>query len=210
MVMRRGGPSQRKGYRMNRYALLLAMMLAGFLSVCGDGSAQVAPGRNAGQEVYQEKPPAPAERGFKWVREVRYKEVRHPYCKKVPEKIYKWVYATRPDYYCLPPCPFHLFRRKNDCNECQNCQDCKGPYYRPQLKKMQVEMIIGWDCVVDYIKEQVPYTVWRKVPIGETEQGRPTEPMPGPDQDPPGSKSRESKPGPMALPPGQLPLRGTR
>jgi hypothetical protein len=192
---------------MNRYRLLPAILFGGILWLCGDGSAQEPLPRNTAREVYQDEPPAPAEPGFKWVRDVRYKEERHPYCKKVPEKIYKWVYDTRPDYYCLPSCPLHLFHRKNDCD---GCQDCKGPYYRPQLKKMQVETTVGWNCVVDYVKEKVPYVVWRKTPInGEAEQGQPGAKMLGamPPLNPPDNKSPEARPGPMAPPPGQSPLR---
>jgi hypothetical protein len=181
---------------MNRYALLSAMGLAGFMWVCGNGSAQEASSRDVGQVVYQDEPPAVAEPGYTWVREIRYKVVRHPYCKKVPEKVYSWVYAERPDYYCLPPTLLQMCRGKHNGDGCPGCQ---GPFYRPQLKKMQVERIISWNCVLDYVTEQVPCVAWRKVPIGaQAETGNGLEgnqgPMPGL---PPDDKSGAGKPGPM-------------
>ena len=192
---------------MKRYTLLLAMMAVGGMWACENGSAQQASSGAAGQVVYQDEPPAFAEPGYKWVREIRYKEVRHPYCKKVPEKIYEWVYAERPDYYCLPPTLLQTLRSKHSGDGCPCCQ---GPFYRPQLKKMQVERIIGWNCVVDYVKEQVPCVAWRKVPISaEAEQEKTRRNLgPLPPLEPPDGKSPEARPGPLAPPPGQNPLRG--
>lgn len=181
---------------MKRYALLSAMVLAGVTWTCGDNLAQQTPSRDSGQVVYQEEQPAP-EPGFKWVREVRYKEEQYPVCKRVPDKRYRWVYDTRPDYYCLPPCPFHLHHRKCDCRGCQSCQNCQGPYYRPQLKKMQIEMNCGWKCVVEYVKYKVPYTAWRKVRIDakEAEEETTPEKLPRPTPvptTPPGSPGKAS------------------
>lgn len=191
---------------MKRYALRLAMVLVGIAWPCGDGSAQVTPSRTSGQGaparasdqvVYQEQPPAPVP-GFKWVREIRYKEEQYPVCKRVPDKRYRWVYDTRPDYYCLPPCPFHLHHRDCECDGCQQCQDCKGPYYRPQLKKMQVEMNCGWKCVREYVKYKVPVVAWRKVRIGakEAEEEKAPEKLPRPTQVPakPAKQPQEGEP----------------
>jgi hypothetical protein len=171
---------------MKRYAILLAMLLAGVTWAFGDGSAQETASRNSGEVVYQEEPPPPGP-GFKWVREVRYREQQYPVCKRVPDKRYKWVYDTRPDYYCLPPCPFHLHHRDDNCQGCQDCQNCKGPYYRPQLKKMLVEMNCGWKCVLEYVKYKVPQVAWRKVRIDakEAEEDETPEKLPRPTTVPP-------------------------
>jgi hypothetical protein len=183
---------------MKRYARLFALVLAGLTWVGGEGATQEAAPRDASRDVYQEEPPAPAEPGFKWVREVRYKQVQQPVCKLVPDKRYKWLYETRPDYYCIPACPLHFRCHKSDCDECQFCQNCKGPYYRPQLKKIQVEMDCGWKCIVEYVKAEVPCVVWRKVRIGaETEKGVAPEMPPAPTQvpAPPGGQYPEGEPG---------------
>lgn len=188
---------------MKRYTLL-AMVFAGAAWSSGDGSAQQTAPRASVQEVAQEEQPAP-EPGFKWVRAVRYKEDQYPVCKRVPDKRYRWVYATRPDYYCIPPCPIHPFSHKNDCDGCETCQGCKGPYYRPQLKKMQIEMNCGWKCVTEYIKYKVPYVVWRKVRIGskEDEEGKTPETLPQPTPVPrtPAKPPKEPEPDLVVIPP---------
>ena len=190
---------------MNRSRLLPAALLAGAMWACGDGAAQEASSRDSGQEVYQENPPPTAEPGFTWVRVVRYKEIQHPVCKRVPDKRYRWVYDTRPDYYCLPTCPPLFSRHKDGGDDCQPCQNCKGPYYRPQLRKKQVEMNCGWKCVVEYVKEKVPVVAWRKVRIGEEEKEA-SKPLPTPRPVPPqpGGKPPEGGIGPTA-PRQQLP-----
>lgn len=194
---------------MKRNPLLLAAMIAGVVWACEDGVAQLPPPRDP-DEVYQHQPPPVVEPGYTWVREVRYKDVQHPVCKRVPDKKYKWVYDTRPDYYCIPPCPIHLFR-KSDCDDGQGCPNCNGPFYRPQLKKMQVEIVCGTKCVVEYVKASAPYVVWRKVRIGaEAEKGTLPHPVPTPTPIPPARQSGWGEPGPRVRPFGLILQDGTR
>ncbi len=115
------------------------------------------------REVCTEKPPS-CEPGFRYVPVTELREVEHPVCKVVPAKRTKWVYSSKPDYYCLPACPCPCLHHKD--SPCDACKHCEGPYCRQQLLKKQVEWECGTKCVVEVLKEKVPCTVWRKVPCG--------------------------------------------
>jgi len=151
---------------MKRKALLLALALVGAGWICGDDSAQETKPKATDKEFIGLVPP-PAEPGFKWVREVRYHQIEHRYCKEVPDKRSKWVYDTKPDYFCTPRCPIHLFHHQNDCDQCEACQSCKGPCRREIVLKKRVEWECGTKCVVETVKEKIPYIVWRKVPLSD-------------------------------------------
>jgi hypothetical protein len=155
---------------MKRYALLFGMALAGIGWAYASASAQ----------EYSPERPAYCETGFTFVQVVEYKEIEHKVCKRVPDKRTKWVYCSKPGDYCLSPlCGRH---HRDDCDSC--CQDCKGPYCRKLLLKKKVEWECGTKCVVETVKEKVPCTVWRKVPIG-TEKSVPSqapESLPPPNQ----------------------------
>jgi len=145
---------------MKRYAVLVGMILAGL-----EGIAPLA----VAQEVYTTKPTF-CETGYQLVEETAYKEVEHTVCKVVPNQKTKWVYSSRPDYYCLPGCPFH----GQHCEDgSANCESCKGPYCRQQLLKKKVEWTSGTKCVTEVVKDMVPCTVWRKVPCGPVSVGPP-------------------------------------
>jgi hypothetical protein len=147
---------------MKRYALLPGLVLA------VGGACLAAPPE---EEVYAAKP-AFCEPGFQFVEEAGYREVEHFHCKVVPDKRTKWVYCSKPDYFCVPACPLHGHHQ-------DGCAHCQGPYCRPQLLKKKIEWECGTKCVVEVVKETVPCVVWRKVPCG------PAQPAPGPERLPP-------------------------
>jgi hypothetical protein len=113
--------------------------------------------------------PAWFEPGCQYVREIEYREVEHAICKVVPIKRTKWVYCSKPDYFCLPACPLLNHCREKDCDPGCTCQTCKGPYCRQALLKKKVEYECGTRCEVEVVKEKVPCTVWRKVPCLPTQ-----------------------------------------
>lgn len=140
---------------MKRHALMLSLVLVGALS----GVAKA-------QEVCTDKP-IYCEPGYRLVQEIGYKEVEHACCKVVPNKRTKWVYCSKPDYFCVSHCPHCRDRCGDDCGGCcQSCGSCKGPYCRQALLKKQVECVYGTKCVVEIVKEKVPCVYWRKVPCG--------------------------------------------
>src|SRR5579871_6755234 len=115
---------------MKRAYRILGVMLVGAIVVLP--LARAADGDDKG-------PPMFVEPGYRMVQKVEYQEVEHRYCKMVPDKRRKWVYCSKPDYYCKPPCPFHWpWQHKDDC-DCQACPGCRGPFCRPQLMKKEVE-----------------------------------------------------------------------
>ena len=168
---------------MSRFGLLLAL-LAGI----GIASTQLD-AQDKGSKKSKNEPTE-----YRMEQKVEYKEIEHPICKMVPDKRSKWVYCTRPDYYCIPPCPIHCpWHHHDDCCCCEQCLQCKGPYCRPALYKKQVEWECGMKCVVEMKKEKVPVLVWRKVPLKE-EKKRPTAPKKRPDSPTPGSRAPRGKP----------------
>ncbi len=119
--------------------------------------------------VFADKPP-PCEPGYRYVQETGYREVDHPFCKVVPIKRTKWIYTSRPDYFCIPACPLTgLFHHGDGCCANEPCPACEGPNCRQKLFKKKVEWECGTRCVVEVIKEKVPCPVWRKVPCGPGE-----------------------------------------
>jgi hypothetical protein len=132
------------------------------------------------QEGVAEQPPS-CEPGFHLVPEVEYKEVEYPVCKVVPDMRTKWIYSTKPDYYCIPACP--LFAKHHG----DSCPQCRGPFCRPKLLKKKIEYECGTKCVVEVVKEKVPCLVWRKVPggPGHPEPDRGAEVLPAPAGSPP-------------------------
>ncbi len=140
---------------MRRYSLLIG------LAAALGGARLVAPA----QEVYREKPTS-CEPGFRLVQETTYQEVEHPVCKVVPDKRSKWIYCTRPDYFCVPACPLHCGHHPDGCDR------CRGPFCRQQLLKKKVEWECGTKCVVEIVKEKVPTVVWRKVPCAPGQPGQ--------------------------------------
>jgi hypothetical protein len=132
------------------------------------GVAGFAPPGPPPQEVCAEKPSS-CEPGYRYVEEVGYREVERAVCKVVPVKRAKWVYCSKPDYFCLPACPLLGKWCRDECDACQPCEACKGPYCRQQLLKKKVEWECGTKCEVEVVKEKVPCTVWRKVPCGPAE-----------------------------------------
>jgi hypothetical protein len=208
---------------MKRYALLFGMALTGIGWAYGSASAQVYSPQNAlggsdrdpqsgfgGAAVQAYSPqdppqmPASCEPGFTYVQAVEYKEIEHTFCKRVPDKRTKWVYCSKPAIYCLSPlCGHH---HKHDCDGGDCCQDCKERHCRRTLWKKKVEWECGTKCVVETVKEKVPCTVWRKVPIG-TEQsvpGQAPEALPPPKESAP-SRAPESLPPPKESVPSQAP-----
>jgi hypothetical protein len=130
------------------------------------------------EEVDGKESAAPPEQGYRMVQKVEYKEIEHRYCKMVPVKRRKWVYCTKPDYYCHPPCPIHWpWHHKDDC-DCQACRDCRGPFYRPQLMKKEIEWECGKTCQIEVVKEKVPVLVWRKEAISPKKEDSKAAPTP--------------------------------
>jgi hypothetical protein len=156
---------------MKREYLILAVALA--------GAVVVQPLARA-QEVDGKESPVSPEPGYRMVQKVEYQEIEHRYCKMVPVKRRKWVYCTKPDYYCHPPCPFHWpWQHKDDCDcDGQACRGCRGPFSRPQLMKKEVEWEDGKICRIEVVKEKVPVLVWRKEAIPPKKDG--SKPVPNP------------------------------
>jgi hypothetical protein len=142
--------------KMKRFALVLGLVLA--------GSGWFPPAASA-QDVYGPKP-ASCEPGFRYVQVLEYREVERPVCKVVPVMRKKWVYRSKPDYFCLPACPLLKPCSPDGCTGCGHGTNCEGPYCREKLLKKQVEWQCGTRCVVEVVKEKVPCRVWRKVPSG--------------------------------------------
>lgn len=129
-------------------------------------------------------PPPYCEPGFEYVQVVEYQEHDHPVCKIVPNKRSKWLYSSKPDYFCLPGCPLHVRHDECGCDVLEYCPTCKGPYCRCQLLKKKVEWTCGTKCVVEVVKEKVPCVVWRKVPrkLDPNAPARAPEIVPPPEQ----------------------------
>jgi hypothetical protein len=136
------------------------------------------------------QPPGYCEPGYQWVPETVYREVECPVCKVVPNMRKKWVYCSKPDYFCVPA--LH--------GACKDgaCAACSGPYRRELLLKKQIEYQCGTKCVVEMVQEKVPYTVWKKVPC--------------PSQEAPSRQGPIQRPGPERTTgfsePGYLPVPG--
>lgn len=149
---------------MKRHVLMFAM-LAAAMTTLSLASAQ--------EVVHSQMPPC--EPGYQWVQEIGYQDIDHPCCKRVPNMRKKWVYCSKPDYFCVPEC------RRGGCGnggcDRDSCGDCFGPYCRKQLLKKQVECQYGTKCVVEITKEKVPCVIWKKVPCG-TPSGVAPAPMP--------------------------------
>lgn len=117
------------------------------------------------QEVCTDKP-GQCEPGYRLVQEITYQEVEHACCKEVPNIRKKWVYCSKPDYYCVPNC------KKGCCGQdggCGGYPDRCHLHCRAQLLKKQVECVYGTKCVVEITKEKVPCVIWRKVPCAAVE-----------------------------------------
>ncbi len=157
---------------MKKSLLVLVMMFAAIGWLCG----QDAPPENEPQRLPALEP------GYEYVRKIEYKEVERRYCKMVPDKRSKWVYDTKPDYYCVPPCPLRKLFHHGDCEQCEACPACKGPFCRQQLMKKQIQWDCGQKCVVETVKDKVPYFVWRKTRVSadKTEKGGTPETLPTP------------------------------
>lgn len=115
-------------------------------------------------------PPATeCEDGYTVVEETCYREVVvSSRCKLVPEtkSVKKAVYSYKDVPYCRPNCPNPL-DRWGDAETCTACECCPR-YKRVLVKREVVEKKETMKCVVEEVKEKVPYTVYRRVPCGAT------------------------------------------
>jgi hypothetical protein len=137
---------------MKRDYLMVGLVLAGAF----------AQSLSRAEEVDDKDPGPPPGPDYRMVQKVEYKEIEHRYCKMVPDKRRKWIYSTKPDYYCHPPCPLHWpWQHKEECGDGQACKGCRGPFTRPQLMKREIEWECGKICKIEVVKEKVPVLVWR-------------------------------------------------
>lgn len=140
------------------------LMLRMILFVGGFASLAVA------QEACTDRP-GQCEPGYRLIQEITYQEVEHACCKEVPNMRKKWVYCSKPDYFCVPNCRKGCCGRDGGCcgdGCCQEPHRC-NLHCREQLMKKQVECQYGTKCVVEITKEKVPCVIWRKVPCAPVE-----------------------------------------
>lgn len=92
-------------------------------------------------------------------------------CRLVPEtkSVKKFVYSYKDVPYCRPNCPNPL-RRCGDSEACTECEYCPR-YKRVLVKREVVEKKEGVKCVVEEVKEKVPYPVYRRVPVAPAPNG---------------------------------------
>lgn len=101
------------------------------------------------------------------VEETVYQPVVRTYCRMVPEvkKMKKTVYSFKDVPYCLTECPnpFHRRGAGEACTTCEQCARCR----RVLVKHEVTEEVPGYKCVVETVTEQVPCTIYRRVPCAE-------------------------------------------
>jgi hypothetical protein len=135
---------------------LLAVVLAG-----GGGMLPAARGQQIVPVVG-----VPCEPGYMIVEEICYREVVHKVCKVVPEmkKVTRRVYSCKEEDYCLPKCACPFFALGKKC-DAACCPQCGKPQSRTVLlKKEVIEEIPSFKCVVEEVRQVVPFKVYRKVP----------------------------------------------
>jgi hypothetical protein len=108
--------------------------------------------------------PTTCEPGYQIIEERGFQTVIRTVCKVVPDtqKIKKIVYSTKEQPFCLPAgsCGPNCF------NSCPTQPACCPPICRLLLvKKEVVSECPSWKCVVEQVPEQVPCTIYKKVPI---------------------------------------------
>lgn len=148
--------------RLWRFLVLLAAL----------GGTAFLLGNSRAEEPVYESPP-PCEPGFQVVEEIRYKAVpcnKHVVAVQDTKKVTKAVYDVKCVDYAYKKCAFgYEFGCCSSCDGGGNpdCVKCGKPRTRKiLLKKFVTEECPTTKCEVQYDYEQVPYTVYRKVPIG--------------------------------------------
>src|SRR4051794_29291124 len=119
--------------------------------------------------------PTTCEPGYQVIQETIYQAVVKKVCLPAPgtKVVKKWVYAEVDDDFCLRK-PAGLFHHghhcKGDCGgKCPECVQCSKVFCRKQLVKREV--IVSEcpqdKCIVSTVVEQVPCTVYRKIPCDQ-------------------------------------------
>ncbi len=165
--------------------LVAALVTAPFLSAWAQA-----------EEAVYDSPP-PCEPGFQIVEEIRYRAEpcnKHVCAVPTTKKFTKAVYDVKCEDYAYKKCAFgYEFRCCSSCNGDGNpdCVNCGKPRVRKiLLKKYVTEECPTTKCEVQYDYVQVPYKVYRKVPIGAAPPARERpEPLPPPIED----KKQEAK-----------------
>ena len=129
-------------------------------------------GKSRAEEAVYDSPPPP-EPGYRIVEEVRYKAVpcnKHVCPVQTTKKISRPVYDVKCVDFALKKCPPCGYEHKC-CTSCDggnpDCVKCgKIRTKKILLKKFVTEECPTTKCEVQCDYEQVPYTVYRKVPIG--------------------------------------------